>query len=253
MNNKIIVIICHAVCLHYRMDELFVESKHNEIELSENDLVQLKNQESRLVSNFKANQIEKDSRKYWDKFYKRNENRFFKDRHWTTREFAELVSSCDSRRSLLEVGCGTGNFIYPLLIEDQSSFYVYACDFSPRAVDLVKSHPLYEEKLVNAFVADVTTDDLRKVVAENSIDIVTLIFVLSAIHPQHYDVVVRNLHCVLKQNGIILFRDYGLYDMAQIRFKQGHKISENFYMRQDGTRCVLCIRVRSRCEFFPSL
>ena len=40
----------------------------------------------------------------------------------------------------------------------------------------------------------------------------------------------------MSKNAVLLFRDYGLYDMAQLRFKPGHKIAENFYMRQDGTR-----------------
>ncbi len=38
---------------------------------------------------------------------------------------------------LLEAGCGVGNCIFPLLEEDLSIF-IYACDFSPRAVEFVK-------------------------------------------------------------------------------------------------------------------
>ena len=38
---------------------------------------------------------------------------------------------------LLEAGCGVGNCIFPLLKEDLNIF-VYACDFSPRAVEFVK-------------------------------------------------------------------------------------------------------------------
>ena len=33
-----------------------------------------------------------------------------------------------------------------------------------------------------------------------------------------------------------MLRDYGLYDHAMLRFGRGHKLSENFYVRQDGTR-----------------
>lgn len=38
---------------------------------------------------------------------------------------------------MLEAGCGVGNCIFPLLEEDLNIF-IYACDFSPRAVQFVK-------------------------------------------------------------------------------------------------------------------
>ena len=41
---------------------------------------------------------------------------------------------------------------------------------------------------------------------------------------------------VMKPGGVLLFRDYGLYDHAMLRFGRGHKIADNFYVRQDGTR-----------------
>jgi len=43
----------------------------------------------------------------------------------------------DQQKVILEVGCGVGNFIFPLLEEDKSLFF-HACDFSNRAVQFVK-------------------------------------------------------------------------------------------------------------------
>lgn len=45
------------------------------------------------LSEFKQNKLETEARKNWDLFYKRNKTNFFKDRHWTTREFSELSNA----------------------------------------------------------------------------------------------------------------------------------------------------------------
>ncbi|XP_003738034.1 methyltransferase-like protein 6 [Galendromus occidentalis] len=195
------------------------------------------------VSDFKQRKLEEEAKKHWDKFYMRNETRFFKDRHWTTREFEELLGqdfelpskATGDQPTLLEVGCGVGNMIVPL-IEEGSAFRFLACDFSPRAVALLKENPMFSKGSHRAFVCDMTTSQLLEEVPRESVDIVTMIFMLSAISPEKMPTVINNVFSVLRPGGMVLFRDYGLYDQAQLRFKRGHKLRENFYARQDGTR-----------------
>ncbi|XP_030371826.1 methyltransferase-like protein 6 [Scaptodrosophila lebanonensis] len=215
-------------------------------ELSASERAKLDEQNKRLVPAFKAQKLEIDAQRHWDIFYKRNETRFFKDRHWTTREFQELLAephntnqSKGEHRNLLEVGCGVGNLVFPLLEEQLKSgggFYFYACDFSPRAIDFVRANELYDPNHITAFQCDITTEQVHQSIPSESLDVCTMIFVLSAIHPDKFGDVLQNLWRLLKPGGVVLFRDYGLYDMAQLRFKPGHKIADNFYMRQDGTR-----------------
>lgn len=210
---------------------------HRLKELSEEEKLRLESQNSRMIPASKATKLEREAQKHWDLFYKRNETKFFKDRHWTTREFQELINfDPDQKLVFLELGCGVGNMVFPLVREGFPNFYFYACDFSPRAVEFVKSNPLYDESKMKAFRADLTTDDLFENVEEASVDLASLIFVLSAISPTAWPQVASAAYRVLKPGGMLLFRDYGRYDMAQLRFKPGRKIAENYYMRQDGTR-----------------
>ncbi|XP_015173879.1 PREDICTED: methyltransferase-like protein 6 [Polistes dominula] len=223
------------------MTELQSESEillgHVAKRLTKEEIERIKAQNSRLVSEFRANQLEKDAKKHWDLFYKRNNTKFFKDRHWTTREFDELLGlgSDENKNVLFEIGCGVGNLIYPLLEDGLKFRKIFACDLSSKAVELTKNHVLYDIEKIKVFQTDITTDDCFAEV-DCSVNLATLIFVLCAVHPQKFKMVAQNIYNVLEIGGVLLFRDYGLYDMAQLRFKPGHKIADNFYMRQDGTR-----------------
>ncbi|XP_022731971.1 uncharacterized protein LOC111286328 isoform X2 [Durio zibethinus] len=170
------------------------------------------------VSPFWRDKYERDAKKYWDQFYRRHQDRFFKDRHYLDKEWDRYF--CGSgRKVILEVGCGAGNAVFPL-ISTYPDVFVHACDFSPRAVNLVKAHKDFTETHVSAFVCDLTTDDLSKQISPTSIDVVTMIFVLSAVSPEKMPLVLQNIKKVLKE-----------------RFSsKDQKISENFYVRGDGTR-----------------
>lgn len=110
---------------------------------------------------------------------------------------------------------------------------MHACDFSSTAIDILRQNPLYNAKRCHAFVWDITneTDDLTP----ESVDYVLCIYVLSAIPPEKQQTAINNLVRALKPGGQILLKDYGRFDLTQLRFKTNRLIEENFYCRGDGT------------------
>ncbi|XP_023574918.1 methyltransferase-like protein 8 isoform X2 [Octodon degus] len=107
---------------------------------------------------------------------------------------------------ILEVGCGAGNSVFPILntLQNTPEFFLYCCDFAPGAVELIK----------------VNQDKRAKQRSKAPL----------------MQGAVNRLSKLLKPGGMLLFRDHGRYDMTQLRFKKGHCLSENFYVRGDGTR-----------------
>uniref|UniRef100_F6YCY6 tRNA N(3)-methylcytidine methyltransferase n=1 Tax=Ciona intestinalis TaxID=7719 RepID=F6YCY6_CIOIN len=205
--------------------------------------------------------------KFWDKFYEKHENKFFKDRHWLFTEFPELLlvkeskdneellcnddtndgellsnnettvgsfPGSDSKVKFMEIGCGVGNTIFPILKVNNENLFMYGCDYSQTAVDIVKNHKEFNPKSAFVFVHDISTEDEFPIPNE-SLDVVIMIFVLSALQFRKMGGAVKRIAKLLKPGGVILFRDYGRYDMAQLRFKHRRCISDNFYTRGDGT------------------
>ncbi|GAB0191579.1 mRNA N(3)-methylcytidine methyltransferase METTL8 [Grus japonensis] len=150
----------------------------------------------------------------------------------------ESFPGSDATYRILEVGCGAGNSVFPILkvLCNTPGTFLYCCDFASGAVELVKSHSSYNSAWCSAFVHDVCDDALPYPFPDEILDVILLVFVLSTIHPDRMQGVVNRLAKLLKPGGMLLFRDYGRYDTAQLRFKKGHCLSENFYVRGDGTR-----------------
>ena len=184
-------------------------------------------QNRRVSTPFMIEKTQRDAGRAWDKFYKANEDRFFKNRHWTDREFEELRQNDHDLLThdtpvLLEVGCGVGNTVFPLL-EKNAQLRVHCCDFSPRAVDMVTKHPAHDAERVNAFVYDLVKDTslsahLAARPAWPAVSTLSLIFVLSAIPPHEQVRVVRALLDHIPTGASVVFRDYARGDLAQLRF-----------------------------------
>ncbi|KAF2266369.1 methyltransferase [Lojkania enalia] len=209
-------------------------------------LSQYEKQRADPVSLFDRQRFNAQPEKFWNLFYKNNRNNFFKNRKWLAQEFPVLEQVCREGMGevkVLEVGAGAGNSAFPILaMRRNERLRVWACDFSKKAVELIRGNEAYDERYIRAEVWDVASSPdlenggLPPGLEEESVDVVLMIFIFSALEPRQWDQAVKNVWRVLKPGGQVLFRDYGRGDLAQVRFKKGRWMEENFYVRGDGTR-----------------
>jgi tRNAThr (cytosine32-N3)-methyltransferase len=198
------------------------------------------------VNDFDKKRFNDQPEKWWNLFYKNNRTNFFKNRKWLAQEFPVLdhITEEGSGPALvLEVGAGAGNSAFPILQKNRNpGLKIHACDFSKKAVELIRSNELYDEQHIQADVWDVASPEdspnsgLPPRIKAGTVDVVLMIFIFSALAPSQWNQAVRNIWRALKPGGQVLFRDYGRGDLAQVRFKKGRWMEENFYVRGDGTR-----------------
>jgi hypothetical protein len=105
-----------------------------------------------------------------------------------------------------------------------------------RRAGSTQASPYYDAARCHAFVCDVAATALDPPVPPATVDVAVLIFALSAMRPAAMPAVLARIYTALRPGGLLLFRDYGRYDLAQLRFRDRHVLDTNFYARGDGTR-----------------
>lgn len=105
-----------------------------------------------------------------------------------------LLQESDDQTYVLDVGCGVGNATIPLLQTSERSgkLFVYACDYSQQAVDILMRNTTQWSERCKPFVWDIT-GQITEIVPAGSIDIILCIYVLSAIAPEKQQLAVDNL------------------------------------------------------------
>ncbi|KAI3380671.1 hypothetical protein SNEBB_004444 [Seison nebaliae] len=229
--------------------DLFNENAWDDYEWTEEELNEasnkINNQRTNLMSNDKSMELLSKPEKYWNEFYSKHNNKFFKNRRWLQHELPELFSRIEHERlNILEVGCGVGNMLRPLFdlnkLNNETKFF--CIDHAPEAVKILK-----DDLRTNKYYQQIETltFDIRQIGKEKNefnkkfgniqFDYIFLVFTLSAIHPQHHFLILNELSKILSRNGIIFFRDYSFRDLTQLRMKNGKCINSNLYSRGDGT------------------
>mmetsp|Transcript_10705 Transcript_10705/g.15613 ORF Transcript_10705/g.15613 Transcript_10705/m.15613 type:complete len:374 (+) Transcript_10705:27-1148(+) len=226
---------------------------------------------------FIIDKLEQEAGANWDKFYTAHQTKFFKDRHYLEKAFPEdfgdvygmhrdensgiekaKENDCVEDFTIVEIGCGVGNTVLPLLELDQTMYTlsangsdlvkrrlaVWGLDFSTVAVELLQKDSRYIEARKNdrakSAVWDITISHPREISRELELgaNISLLLFCLSAVSPSKMAQAASNVAATLKPGGVLILRDYGRFDEAQVKLgsSRAKRISDNFYVKHDSTR-----------------
>ena len=139
---------------------------------------------------------------------------------------------------ICDIGAAVGNTVYPLLQGSTNpDLHIHALDYSEVAIETLKQHPDYDPDRITCGVWDMADPaGPPSSVMPGSVDICVLIFAFSALSPEQWSTATDNIRTMLKPGGLVLLRDYGRYDLTQLRFKASRMLQTNFYIRGDGTR-----------------
>ncbi len=228
-----------------------------------------------------------DDAKQWDTFFSSHvTGSIYKPRRYIYNEFRKVFEEVLAKIviedkdmhavQVVEVGCGYGCTMYPLLEEaigtekkvsqnDRVNVRYLATDYAITALQILRQNPLF-----NVYSTHIATDiwdvthpyvpsSSNSSSSGQSADIVLAIFALSAVKPEYHRQSMEHIYTMLLNHqtteGIetrvnrkkyLLFRDYGMHDLTMYRHHYRH--DEYTFERQDGTICYYF-----SIEYFKSL
>ena len=197
----------------------------------------VESKQDQQVPEYWVQKYEKEHAKNWDVFYKHNKDNFFKDRHYLVREF-DLSITSDRSWVMIEFGCGVGNALLPL-VNEFPTITGLGVDCSRVAIDLMNKRIMDTglSHRCSGRVVDLTCPGDALDDISGTADFVSLIFSMSACSPENFTTVRDAALKALKPGGVLLFRDYAKFDLAQIRLAEKQsRLGEDFYVRGDNTR-----------------
>lgn len=92
-------------------------------------------------------------------------------------EFTEIIEPLSSTKTdtcstknILEIGCGVGNSVFPIVEHCKNdNVFVYGCDFSENAVNILKEHEEYKPDRYMSFTLSIPTLDHKLFKGEKNI------------------------------------------------------------------------------------
>lgn len=180
----------------------------------------------------------------WDTYYRNNQTKGYKDRHYILREFSELSTALESGSpvELLEIGCGVGNTFFPLLDHFCAPrFTAYGFDISRVAVDLLVQTAAERgvADRVHVTVCDLARESPPRGFLDHPITFASLVFVLCSVEPSQHQSFLKRAFELVAPEGTLFFRDYCKEDLAERRFVAGGNAVDgdldSTYARANGT------------------
>jgi len=72
--------------------------------------------------------------------------------------------------------------MFPVLAENENPLLrIHGRDYSPKAIDVLRADPQFNQEFATADVWDIASEELPTGIEEETVDVITLCFVLSAL------------------------------------------------------------------------